>query len=356
MRRTYYKPDNYLDADSLIQIDDGRILSFYFRDFRPLKIYDQKDFNEILSINLEEILKKNKKENNSFYDDEDETFELDVIQLKNKLILVGYYKYLIKIKLNENNFESKVVFEDKEIILSINELPDGRIILFTNISILVLDNFILKDKYNIKINWKIVPLSSTENYYGDFNQYFSSIILPDERILLRSFSTELSYHCGCGTHPPDEFIHSKIIFLNTKNFEEIKTTEEFESDCRALIFKNLIIIQDYHDIYMYDIKTLENIKKLKIEGNYNYFEKYNENQIIAYSIYEKSNNLLIFRVEGNDIIQNCEIKSKFEFREVIGWNFYSIIKYNNKILFVLKDKRIILLCHGAVLLLDLKLD
>ena len=304
MRRTYYKPDNYLDADSLIQIDDGRILSFYFRDFRPLKIYDQKDFNEILSINLEEILKKNKKENNSFYDDEDETFELDVIQLKNKLILVGYYKYLIKIKLNENNFESKVVFEDKEIILSINELPDGRIILFTNISILVLDNFILKDKYNIKINWKIVPLSSTENYYGDFNQYFSSIILPDERILLRSFSTELSYHCGYGTHPPDEFIHSKIIFLNTKNFEEIKT----------------------------------------------------KNQIIAYSIYEKSNNLLIFRVEGNDIIQNCEIKSKFEFREVIGWNFYSIIKYNNKILFVLKDKRIILLCHGAVLLLDLKLE
>ena len=174
--------------------------------------------------------------------------------------------------------------------------------------------------------------------------------------MLRSFSTELSYNHGCGTHPPSEFSHSKIIFLNTKNFEQIKITEEFESDCRALVFQNLIVIQDYHDIYLYDIKTLENIKKMEIEERYSYFEKYNENQIIAYSLYEANDDFLIFRVEGNDIIKSCEIKRNFKFQEEIGWNFYAIRNYNNKILFVLKDKRIILLCHGAVILLDLKLE
>ena len=356
MRKTYDKPEIYLDGDSLIQLEDGRILSFYFRDFRPLKIYTQNDFKEILSINVEDILKQNEKVNDLSYDDEDETFELAIIQLKNKSILVGYYKYLIEIKLNEINFKSKIVFEDKEIILNINELPDGRIILITNSSILVLNNFILKDKYNININWKILPVSSTESYCSDFNQYFSSTMLPDERILLRSFSTELNFHPSSLTYPPKEFTHSKIIFLNTQNFEQIKITEEFKSDCRALVFEKLIIIQDYHDIYLYNIKSLKNIKKMKIEEKYSYFEKYNENLIIAYSVNERINDLLIFRVEGSDIIKSCEIKRKFNFREEIEWNFYSSIKYNNKILFVLKDKRIVLLCHGAIILLDLELE
>ena len=354
-RRSFDVPDYYLNGDSLLQLDDGRILSFHFRDTEDLKIYDQEEFKEILSIDLTEILKQNKKDVKSFYESE-KTFELSVIQLKNKSILVGFYTYLIEIKLNEKSFESNAIFEYKENILNINELPDGKIILITDNSILVLNDFILKDKYNIKEDWKIVPVSLTMRFYGNFNQYFASIILPDERILIRSFSTELSYNGGCGTHPPDEFTHSKIIFLNTQNFEEIKTTEEFISDSRALILENLLIIQDYHTIYLYDIKTLENIKKIEIEGDYSYFEKYNENEIIAYSIYEDENDLLIYRVEGNDLIKSCEVKKNFKFKEVIGRNYYPLIRYNNKVLFVLKDKRIILLCHGAALLLNLNLE
>ena len=57
---------------------------------------------------------------------------------------------MIEIKINDKNFESKVVFEDQDNILNINELSDGRIILITNNSILVLKDLILKDKYNIK--------------------------------------------------------------------------------------------------------------------------------------------------------------------------------------------------------------
>jgi len=355
IKRSFDEPDYYLDGDSLIQLDDGRILSFHFRNSDTLKIYEQKEFKELLSINLEEVLNQNNKKTEAFYESIKD-FGLSVIQLKNKSILVCFFIYLIEIKLNEKGFESKIAFEYKENILNINELSDRRIILITYNSILVLNDFILKDKYNIKEDWKIVPVSLTDSYYGDFNQYFASIILPDERILLRSFSTELSYNGGCGTHPPSEFTHSKIIFLSTKNFEEIKTTEEFISDSRTLVLENLIIIQDYHDIYLYDIKTLEIIKKMEIEGRYTYFEKYNENEIIAYSKYEKVNDLLIFRVEGNNIIKTCEVKKNFKFWEVIGRNHYSIIRYNNKVLFVLKDKRIILLCHGDALLLNLNLE
>ena len=372
--RNYDEPDYKLDGDSLIQLDDGNILSYHYRKSYEytLKIYDQKEFKVILSIDLEKIIeqnnivykynKDNKDEDEYEYDYEDErpltsrqSNDLSVIQLKNKSILVGLYHYLIEIKLNEKSFESKMVFKDKAIILNINELPDGRIILITNKAILVLNNFILKDKYIIKDNWRIVPLSlKGRYYYGKFEQHFFSTILPDQRIILRSFSTELDYHGGCATHPPSEFTLSKVIFL-TKNFEEIKTTEEFRSDCRDLVFENLIIIQVYDDIYLYDIKTLENIKKMQIQGIFSYFEKYNENEIIAYSKYEKENDLLIFRIEGNDIIKSCEIKNKFNFKEVRGGGGYAIIEYNNKILFVLKDKRIILLCHDVAFLLNLGL-
>ena len=155
MTEKYDNPDYHFDGDSLIQLDDGSLLSFYFRMVDNLKIYEQKEFKEKLSIDLEDILLENNKK--SIYNDEEEekeeehkNFQLAVIQLKNKSILVGYYNYLIEIKINDKNFESKVVFEDQDNILNINELSDGRIILITNNSILVLKDLILKDKYNIK--------------------------------------------------------------------------------------------------------------------------------------------------------------------------------------------------------------
>ena len=84
-RRPFDKPDYNFNGDSLIQLDDGRILSFYFRKIDAIKIYEQKDFKELLSIDLEEILKRNNKDVESFYESK-KTFELSVIQLKNNSI------------------------------------------------------------------------------------------------------------------------------------------------------------------------------------------------------------------------------------------------------------------------------
>ena len=46
MRQKYGIPDYHLDGDSLIQLDDGSLISFYFRMSNPLNIYEQKEFKK----------------------------------------------------------------------------------------------------------------------------------------------------------------------------------------------------------------------------------------------------------------------------------------------------------------------
>ena len=166
----------------------------------------------------------------------------------------------------------------------------------------------------------------------------------------------MSYNNGCGTHPPEEFSHSKIIFIDLKNFEEISSTEEFKIDAKSVVLKNLIIIQAYHDIYIFDINTLDNIKTFSVDTVYYYLYKYNDDYLISISEYEVNNNLLIYKVENNDIVKKTEIKQDFVFEIMYGYNRYPIQVYNNKILFTLSDKRIILLCHQKIKILSLKID
>ena len=200
------------------------------------------------------------------------------------------------------------------------------------------------------------PDSSDEfSYCNNFNQYYFSFELPNNRLMLNSFSTELKRFGHCGTHPPDEYINSKIIFINLKNFEEIKTTKEFNVDAKSIVLEKIVIIQANKDIYIYDINTLDVINNIKLEDHYYYLSKYNNDYLIAYSEYEKSNNLLIYKVEGNDLVKNLEIKNTFGFNQNIGYNCYPIYRYNNKFLFTLKDKRLIILCHGAINILNLEI-
>ena len=117
-------------------------------------------------------------------------------------------------------------------ILDINEISNNRLIIITNIKILILkkenSEYIIINEYQINNNWKIIPMSATHRYYGGFKQYFSSYVLHNDKLLLNSFSTELRYNGWCGTHPPTEFSNSKIIFIDLKNFEEISSTETFK--------------------------------------------------------------------------------------------------------------------------------
>ena len=115
--KIYDESDYNLDGNSLIQLDDGRILSYHYRKSYnySLKIYDQKEFKEMLSIDLEKIIEQNNKNERPLTSRESN--DLSVIQLKNKSILVGLSNYLIEIKLNKIIFESKIVFNGNIIIL-----------------------------------------------------------------------------------------------------------------------------------------------------------------------------------------------------------------------------------------------
>ena len=57
---------------------------------------------------------------------------ISIKELNDGPILFGYNKYFMEVKLNNKNYEGKVVSKIDDIILNINELPDKKIIVITN--------------------------------------------------------------------------------------------------------------------------------------------------------------------------------------------------------------------------------
>ena len=379
-------------GDSVLQLKNGNILFYFFRSDYSISIYNEKSFQKIFSINIYKTIKKyengneeegkeKSKEKKDSNDDEDEeekerrdSFRKrflyedkkdlkrknSVKELNSGIILIGRDNYLIELKLSEKEYETKVISKLNDIILDINELPDERILVITekNITIFNRENgeYLIKKEYPIKDSWKIVPVSSTERFFGNFHQYFSSELLPNDRLLLKSFSTELFYNYGCGTHPPCEFSHTNIIFLETKNFEEIKKTELFKSDAKYIIFDNIIAIQNSSDLLMYDINSLELIKKTELFESLHYIYKFDDQYLITLSEDEERNMLLVYKKENNDIIGFCRFRTKVSFEKIFGWNSYPIKNFNNKNLFTLKDKRVVVLCHDKMYALQLDLE
>ena len=366
-----------INGDSLLQIKDGRILCYHFRGSIELTVYEEKSFDELFTIDFLELMEKSEKptESKEIIEDEENNYQklkqiykeridkcekCTVKELLNSLILVGATNYLFELKLHEKTYDYKIIAKLEDCILEINELSDNRIIVITKSYINLINRekneYIIKDKYPIKDIWKIVALSSRYRFFGKFKQYFSSYELPKNRLLLNSFSTELSYNGGCGTHPPSEFSHSKVIFIDLKNFEEIKSTDVFKIDAKSIILEEVIVIQAYKDIYIYDINSLDIINKIKFNTSYDYLYKYNNQTIIAISERERYNNLFIYKIDNNNLIKNCEIKTKFAFQESYGINHYVVRGYNNKTLFVLNDKRVVMICHNKIYILSLEID
>ena len=379
-----------VNGDSILQLKDGSLLFYYFRSKYGISIYNEKSFQKIFAINILKAIKKYENDNvigedgkskeeqdSNDQDDEDEEeyFERrrfmyedsedtkrknSIKELSNGVILIGRDNYLIELKLKEKDYEVKIVNKLNDIILDINELPDHRIIVITDNNIILFNQekgeYNIKQQYPVKANWKIVAVSSTERFYGNFHQYYSSEILPNNRLLLNSFSTELSYNSGCGTHPPYEFSYSKIIFIDTKNFEEIKSTKLFEIDAKHIVLDNVILIQDYKNLLIYDINSLEVIKNTKLFERMHYMYRFDDKYFITVSLDEERNDLLVYKNQNNDAIEYCGFRTKITFEKIIGWNHYPIRGYNDKFLFTLKDKRVIILCHNNLYALQLSLE
>ena len=351
-----------IHGDSLIQLKDGRLLFYYFREGDNIYIYDSKSFRELFKIYLDkpkdDLEKENKskdKENRNkryYYLNKNSIKELD-----NGIILIGSDNYLFELNENKKSYECKIIKKMDDNILDINEISNKRLIIITDKKIMVLKKenleYIIKDEYPIKDNWKIISKSSTRICFSDFNQYFSSYVLPNDKLLLNSFSTEISYNGGCLTHPPFEFSNSKFIFIDLINFEEITSTKTFEIDAKYMIFKNMILIQAFKKVIIYDINSFKIINNITLEKCYGYMYKYDEQYILTLSKKEEKNTLRIYKIENNDLKKYGKIKANLSFKKMYHIILHPLKKYNDKFLLILKDKRIIITCHNKMYLLKL---
>ena len=92
-----------IDGNSIIQLNDGKILFYYFKSYFDIYIYNNKTFHKLYEINLFDLIKeykeKNKNDDNLNYEEKILKYYLfpDSINIKEKndgLILIGFNKYL----------------------------------------------------------------------------------------------------------------------------------------------------------------------------------------------------------------------------------------------------------------------
>ena len=111
-------------------------------------------------------------------------------ELDDGFILIGSNNYLFELNLHDKIYECKIVKELDNTISDINELPDKRIILITKEKIFILkrenEEYIIKEEFKMKNDWKMEKLSNSRR--DNFNQYFSSEVISNNRLLLKSFS------------------------------------------------------------------------------------------------------------------------------------------------------------------------
>jgi len=276
------------------------------------------------------------------------------------LILIARNNYLIELKIKRKEYNIKVVKELDNIILDINELSDKRIITITNEKIIILikenEEYIIKEEYLIKKSWKMECYSLEDESYSNFQQYYTSNILQNNRLLLNSFSfEEQEIESGCVIGPPIEHLNSKIILIDLNNFEEIKSTKTFNSHVNLTIMENVIIIQSTNFIKIYDINSFELIQDKLCKDSYGYIYKYNNKYVISFSDDFNGNKSLIFSKMKDDRLIQCHKIIIDSLKKLNYWNYYESIRYGKYIL-ISKNKRIIILNYNKIIVFQFYKD
>ena len=354
-----------IEGNFIIPLKDGKIIIYYFREDYNIHIYNEKTFQKLFDINLyysiikfKETIKKNDESLFDFYHNKN-----CIKELENGLILLGLDKYLMKLKLNKKDYDIKVIKKLDDIILDVNELSNKIIIIITNKNIIQLEEkneeYIVVNEYSLKENWKIVPKSLTGKSYEDFHQYYSSYVLPNSRLLLNSFSTELSKFRLCSRQSPIIITDSKIIFIDLNNFEEISSTEIFETNINYIILENYIIIHSYENFIIYDINSLKQIQNIQKSEIFGYWRKLNNQELIEFSRDINGNKTInIYKINNKDnnnynLIEPYKIKIDINNIDKYSIRLYLDKLYYNGGLITLRDNRIIILCDDEIYVLQL---
>jgi len=358
-----------IEADTVIQLKDGRLLFYYFREAYDIYVYSEKTFEKLFEINLEnlkyEIMNKfegNKEKNsNQKYNAEGEEDDYTLLfnarrnknsikELDNGLVLIGRDKYLIELNLHKKNYDYKLAKLLDDDILEINQLSDKRIMVCTTKKIILFERkneeYIFKEEYQHSCFWKL----SEEVFSSNINLYFFSYELPNNRLLLNSLLIQ-NRHRGCLFGGMIEYSKSKIIFIDLKNFKNILSTEGFNGGAENIILENEIVIQSFEGLTIYDINSLEPIKVIKCQKGLGFLYKFDRNHLIASSVSDEKNNLVIYKIENKDLVKQYVIRANL---------FKRILPQKNKrmiggceFIFLLRDKRIMISYYEKIYLFEM---
>ena len=301
-----------IEGNFMMPLKNGKILFYYFKEDYNIHIYNEKTFQKLFEIDLyEQIMKYKKKKKNKYKFDYDN--KNSIKELKNGLILIGLDRYLIQLKLNKNDYDCKIIKQMDDIILDINELSFKKIIIITSKKIIELskknNEYQTIKEYSLKENWKMIPKSLTEKFYENFHQYYSSYLLPNNKLLLNSFSTEIYTFRRCNRSRPTPITNSKIIFIDLKNFKEISTTETYDNDIELIILDNCIIIQLWECFNIYDINSLKLIKIIESTEKFGSWYKYNNQLLIDFNHDDNGKiTIITYKIENKDLVEAFNIK------------------------------------------------
>ena len=209
-----------------------------------------------------------------------------------------------------------------------------------------------REEYEIKENWKL-----SSKGYEESDRYFLSYELQKNRLLISSIIVGTKFVHGNIFHQYEleKFSNSKIIFIDTNNFEEIKSTKIFNEEANYIILENYVIIQADNETWLYDIISLEPIKNIVCPEECGILYKFDSKYVFSYCKDIKENSLTLYKIENNKFIKQFEMESII-FNKLIPFNFEEIIRYHT-FLFVLKDKRIIIMTsNNKMFLLEFPLD
>ena len=277
-----------IKGNSIIQLKDGKILFFDFYFYNNIYIYNEKTFQQLYEVELYELItkyEKEKRKKDNLNNEEAQKIErryhlygnkLSIKEINDGLVLIGFNKYLLELKIKKKTFDCKIIKKFNDIISELNVLRKEKIIIITTKNIFILNKnkneYIIKEEFLIKENWKTVN-EYNKHIYGHYNNYFISYVLPNNRLLLNSFSKGY-YFRFCGNAPRESFSIFKIIFCDLKNFEEISSTETFYRETKFIVLKNNIIIQvGAKNFIIYDINSLKIVKKIYLSEIYENIEK-----------------------------------------------------------------------------------
>ena len=296
------------------------------------------------------------------YEEEDievKHFITNVKQLKcGKILCCNKDLFIFNIKLK--NASPKIInIPNDEYILDVIELKNGIIIGCTNKSLI--DIKLIKNKndeeYEISNimknseNFYIIPRNGKIHIY--FKQYVNIYELPNNKLLLHSHSSELIFG-RCGTHPPAEVYDNKFFIYDLNNQAIIHTFKPLEGETNIIILNKYICICYYGIINIYDINDYSLKKEVIDKFNARYFTKYDENSIIGISILENENNIILYNIQEISNIKFIIYKESFMKFKSIKYNVcYDDRRNKNKSIYKLKDGSILIECHGRIYIVEI---